>query len=164
MISDELLSKFDSIEDLPISEEMLGAYMEGSLDIDKTIICEDIMAQDSSLNDLFFEITNDPSIQSDDELIFSFDSDFLDNGIDTFLTSPDVNLFDPASPPDLSFEDSYLHVNNQILSDFHSEEEYSNYSEDTLINDRDETYITDFDDLNDSQNLNDIGDIFGIES
>lgn len=31
MISDELLSKFDSIEDLPVSEEMLGAYMEGNL-------------------------------------------------------------------------------------------------------------------------------------
>lgn len=164
MISDELLSKFDSIEDLPISEEMLGSYIEGSLDIDKTIICEDIMAHDSSLNDLFFEITNDPSIQSEDELIFSFDSDFLDNGIDTFLTSPDMVLFDSASPSDLSFEDSDLHVNNQILSDFHSEEEYSNYSEDTSFNDRDETFITDFDDLNDSQNLNDIGDIFGIES
>lgn len=32
MISDELLNKFDNIEDLPISEEMLGAYMEGKLD------------------------------------------------------------------------------------------------------------------------------------
>lgn len=31
MINDELLRKFDSIEDLPISEEMLGAYLEGNL-------------------------------------------------------------------------------------------------------------------------------------
>lgn len=31
MISDELLSKFDRIEALPVSEEMLGAYMEGNL-------------------------------------------------------------------------------------------------------------------------------------
>lgn len=33
MIDDELMKKFNSIEDLPISEEMLGAYMEGKLDI-----------------------------------------------------------------------------------------------------------------------------------
>lgn len=32
MISDELLNKFNSIEDLPVSEELLGAYMEGNLD------------------------------------------------------------------------------------------------------------------------------------
>lgn len=31
MISDELLNKFDSIEDLPVSEEMLGAYLENNL-------------------------------------------------------------------------------------------------------------------------------------
>lgn len=31
MISDELFNKFDRIEDLPVSEEMLGAYMEGNL-------------------------------------------------------------------------------------------------------------------------------------
>lgn len=31
MINDDLLSKFERIEDLPISEEMLGAYIEGNL-------------------------------------------------------------------------------------------------------------------------------------
>ncbi|MDE5905652.1 hypothetical protein, partial [Duncaniella sp.] len=31
MIDEELLSKFNRIEDLPVSEEMLGAYMEGNL-------------------------------------------------------------------------------------------------------------------------------------
>ena len=33
MINEELLSKLDRIEDLPVSEEMLGAYMEGNLEI-----------------------------------------------------------------------------------------------------------------------------------
>lgn len=33
MISDKLLNKFDRIEDLPVSEEMLGAYLEGNLDL-----------------------------------------------------------------------------------------------------------------------------------
>lgn len=31
MIDEELLNKFDRIQDLPVSEEMLGAYMEGNL-------------------------------------------------------------------------------------------------------------------------------------
>lgn len=31
MIDDELLNKFDRIQDLPVSEEMLGAYMENNL-------------------------------------------------------------------------------------------------------------------------------------
>ncbi len=31
MISDELLNKFDRIEDLPVSEEILGAYLEDNL-------------------------------------------------------------------------------------------------------------------------------------
>ena len=32
MIDDNLLAKFDRIQDLPVSEEMLGAYMEGNVD------------------------------------------------------------------------------------------------------------------------------------
>lgn len=164
MISDELLSKFDSIEDLPVSEEMLGAYMESSLGVDETIVCEDMIAQDSSLNDLFFEITNESYIQIEDELITSFDSDFLDNGIDDSLTNNDINLFESVSPPDLNFEDSYLQEKDLILSDFHSEEEHSNSSDETLFYDREESDITDFDYYNDSQKLNDIGDIFGFES
>lgn len=31
MIDEELLNKFDRIQDLPVSEEMLGAYIEGNL-------------------------------------------------------------------------------------------------------------------------------------
>lgn len=31
MINDELLAKFDRIQDLPVSEEMLGAYLEDNL-------------------------------------------------------------------------------------------------------------------------------------
>lgn len=31
-INEELLAKFDRIQDLPVSEEMLGAYLEGNLD------------------------------------------------------------------------------------------------------------------------------------
>lgn len=36
MIDEELLSKWDCMQDLPISEEQLGAYMEGGCQVAKT--------------------------------------------------------------------------------------------------------------------------------
>lgn len=38
MIDEELLNKFDRIQDLPVSEEMLGAYMEGNLNDAESIL------------------------------------------------------------------------------------------------------------------------------
>lgn len=41
MIDEELLNKFDRIQDLPVSEEMLGAYMEGNLnEVEKGTVSE----------------------------------------------------------------------------------------------------------------------------
>lgn len=40
MIDDKLIKKLESIEDLPISEEMLGAYLEGNLDSYDQILVE----------------------------------------------------------------------------------------------------------------------------
>ena len=37
MIDEELLNKFDRIQDLPVSEEMLGAYMEGNTSDDESL-------------------------------------------------------------------------------------------------------------------------------
>lgn len=51
MIDDELMKKFDSIEDLPISEEMLGAYLEGNLDI-------------YDMDNINMLVHNDPILQS----------------------------------------------------------------------------------------------------
>lgn len=75
-INDDLLNKFDSIEDLPISEEMLCAYNEGNLrgaelrevqnfissdglvaDLYEDIVSSSPMVDDIRFNDIVFEDT-----------------------------------------------------------------------------------------------------------
>lgn len=59
MINDELSAKFDSIEELPISEEMLGAYMEGNANPNEVLQIEFEMSEDSDLSSFVDELTYD---------------------------------------------------------------------------------------------------------
>lgn len=52
MISDERLNKFDSIEDLPISEEMLGAYLENKLSSSEKVDVESAIQENTYLGEL----------------------------------------------------------------------------------------------------------------
>lgn len=54
---DEIISRFDQIQDLPVSEEMLGAYMENNLDFIDTSLVESAIYSNESLNDLLEVIT-----------------------------------------------------------------------------------------------------------
>lgn len=56
MISDELLSKFDRIEDLPVSEEMLGAYIEGNLSGSEIDNMELMLQNMPGVNNLYNEV------------------------------------------------------------------------------------------------------------
>lgn len=61
MIDDELMKKFDSIEDLPISEEMLGAYLEGNLDSVEASHVEFAMSEDSEFSDFVEGVSSNSS-------------------------------------------------------------------------------------------------------
>ena len=52
MISNELLNKFDSIDDLPVSEEMLGAYLENNLSYSEMVDVESAIQENSYLSEL----------------------------------------------------------------------------------------------------------------
>lgn len=52
MIDNELFAKFDRIQDLPFSEKMLGAYMEGKVDLYEASQIESVVSGDSALSDL----------------------------------------------------------------------------------------------------------------
>lgn len=56
MISDELLNKFASIEDLPVSEELLGAYLEGNRDDAECIIVNNAIDSFSDVSAIVIEI------------------------------------------------------------------------------------------------------------
>lgn len=64
MISDELLNKFDSIEDLPVSEEMLGAYIEGNILSSEIGEIETILDENPYLKDLI----NDDYLNIEDNI------------------------------------------------------------------------------------------------
>ncbi|MFG6426114.1 MAG: hypothetical protein K1W14_06920 [Muribaculaceae bacterium] len=58
MINDDLLSKFDRIQDLPVSEEMLGAYMEGTLSYNECDQIEDIFATNTDFASFFNDVSD----------------------------------------------------------------------------------------------------------
>lgn len=72
MMDDELLSKFDSLKDLPISEEMLGAYIEGTLSYHECNQIEDILATNNDFA-LFFNDVSDYNEVSEGSFIPALD-------------------------------------------------------------------------------------------
>ncbi len=54
---DELISRFNDIQDLPVSEEILGAYVEGTLQGAELYATSEQISSDSSLNEMFNDAT-----------------------------------------------------------------------------------------------------------
>lgn len=73
MIDEELLNKFDRIQDLPVSEEMLGAYIEDKLDNAEREFIQQKINSDLSLINLSHSITED--IESE----LNFDTPLIDS-------------------------------------------------------------------------------------
>ncbi len=82
MIDDELLAKFDRIQDLPVSEEILGTYLEGNLRGFELHEVQNLIEFDNNLADFCDNLSNDLSfvesiqfagtnIQSVNEMTFS---------------------------------------------------------------------------------------------
>lgn len=84
MISDELLNKFDRIEDLPVSEEMLGAYLEGNLSEDEVSGIVQAISLDGIVSNL---VTSVEETQSDENNFENFIDDKIDFPDDSFFTS-----------------------------------------------------------------------------
>lgn len=91
MIDEELLNKFDRIQDLPVSEEMLGAYLEGNLDtLEKLYVENEIIS-----NDNLAQLANE-DYNLDAEIIgLPFDVDF--DMIDLPIDFDNANINDPMA-------------------------------------------------------------------
>lgn len=55
---DALMKRIDSIQDLPVSEEMLGAYCEGTLNSVDTATVDDFISNDAALGELVDSVDN----------------------------------------------------------------------------------------------------------
>lgn len=106
MISDELLNKFDRIEDLSVSEEMLGAYMEGNLSDNEISQILPIINQENLVSNLLTSIDeyqsteNNYEIFSEDQIDFP-DDEFFTNTYETleeseFMNGTSYNIYGEA--------------------------------------------------------------------
>lgn len=133
MINDELFAKFDSIEDLPISEEILGAYIEGNANPNEISQIVFEMSEDSDLSSFVNELAHDrgsildnlenqifdpdyPHFLSDIELPGiendAFHHNFYDEHIVAACTPDDLsNGVSPLSSVDLHNTDDFLENN-----------------------------------------------------
>lgn len=86
MIDDNLFAKFDSIEDLPISEEILGAYIEGNLNEGEILEIAPVISQDVMLSNLMNSIEETQSGLNNFEDFIDGQIDFPDNDFFTNST------------------------------------------------------------------------------
>lgn len=61
---DDITSRFDSIQELPISEEDIGAYFEGGLDSENGQRVHDYISSDLFLTNLEYDINAQDNIDS----------------------------------------------------------------------------------------------------
>lgn len=102
MIADELLAKFDRIQDLPVSEEMLGAYLEDNLspsdlyDVESAIHENDYLKELATANleyNADLGISIDPAIE-DIELPIIPDDSFIELDLAYSSSFPETEDFD----------------------------------------------------------------------
>lgn len=136
-INEELLAKFDRIQDLPVSEEMLGAYLEGNLDCYESSEITHAIASNETLSDLLENVDMHTEIQDTSDL----DASMFHSGINTDLPDITVDAVYTESPTMLDeLVDIYgfdangdFDTPNGIHTDFfHSE---NSYNADSFIDD-----------------------------
>lgn len=104
MIDENLLNKFNQIEDLPVSEEMLGAYLEGNLDSFESANIESKITSDSNLSSFVDSIAHDD--------------------VTSILDNIEHQLFDPSYP---------VFISDLQLPDFHGETISHSFDEEHMV-------------------------------
>lgn len=110
----DLQDKFDELNDLPISEELLGAYIEGSLRGSEFREVENILSNDTTLSDFMSTIEDEYSSMPFDTFykVDSLSGLSLDNSFEqgdyTDLVIPSIDTYDVVTElplnPDINFE------------------------------------------------------------
>lgn len=134
MIDDELLAKFDRIQELPVSEEMLGAYLEDSLDDTSLSAIESLILNDESIQDILNSGIENDSVSLVDDI--HYDMVNID-----MIELPDVDLY--YDDIDGSFQTHQLnHIDSipfaaSISDDIDSLDEQINYDNNDSFGDED---------------------------
>lgn len=154
----DLINRIESMQDLPVSEEMLGAYCEGTLGSADAAVMDSCIANNAEIGELVDSVDN---IHASDDM---FSLDFCTNDIDD-IDLPNVPLagvFNPldiditpniddfgmvafaASPAFCDITDDFVSGNDDFISD----------NDDSFLND--DTSIDTDDDINSDDSFDDL--------
>ncbi len=125
MINDELLTKFESIQDLPISEEFLAAYDEGKLDPYERLCIEAKIENNPLIDAIISDYQNDYLVYNDtqdDVIPFSLDDINLPE-------IPEIGEMFKNIYSDINNLDFGKSIQNSVIEDF------NNYSRNLLSSD-----------------------------
>lgn len=105
MIDDELLSKFNLIQDLLVSEEMLGAYLEGNLDLDEQEQVERILEESADTDFISSILSVEPEYV--DAVEYDDLSEYVEVEADDAdcFEAPDSDFFDPTDATEMPDND-----------------------------------------------------------
>lgn len=87
----DLLAQFDSIQDNEISEETLGAYLEGNLNPDEFLQVENAISQDEALGAFMNDIS---ALETPSDSFPTDDVGMNLSGLEILADSSEINLFD----------------------------------------------------------------------
>lgn len=146
MIDEELLNKLDRIQDLPVSEEMLGAYMEDNLSPTEALDVESAIQEYDYLKDIMYPIAeyntdiDDISIDStpsEFELPTLPDDSFIELDLEYSPSFPELEVID--SMADCTVDNVYSHedcyTDNTIDNQFEDDDASFDSSDDNDVSD-----------------------------
>ena len=102
----DILQQFDDIQDMPISEELLGAYIDGNTEKNDSELIEKAIKEDSMLSETFNAVRNNGS---------------SNNGFDWELHKGDFGFWELGLPPIVTEEDI---INAQIQNSMAGKKTY----------------------------------------
>ena len=125
--------KLDKISELPISEEMLGAYLEGNLDLSEAAMVESMIDASLTLGAIFDEC----SVLTDNTYSMPFDESILVDNIDLTELDPRDAIDADVSSDDLDEQQENTELNP--ADDFDNYFGNGDSDEDSMDNGEDES-------------------------
>jgi hypothetical protein len=114
----DYLDKFDDLQDLPVPEEMLGAYVEGKLRGSEFREVQNLLGDDSNVSDLVHTVESDKFLSVFNPL--DIGNDFMGLQHEEAISFEDIDQyaiplidFDSVTAPSLNCDD--VSVNNDTL-------------------------------------------------
>lgn len=120
---EDIISRFDNIQELSVSEEMLGAYLEGNLDLYEMENISKMLQDDELLQTISEDIMfSSPELNHNDLLDIEVGDDATTSGIENNTTvDADYSMID--SDENIMEHESYIEdcetiENNDSIEDF----------------------------------------------